>query len=56
MGVSASDINAQYKAVLDPMIGVPQDTTTVPGGAHLLSAKVMPNGDLNLYLQPLLDK
>ena len=56
MGVSASDINAQYQAVLDPMIGVPQDTTTVPGGAHLLSAKVMPNGDLNLYLQPLLDK
>lgn len=56
MGVSASDINAEYKAVLDPMVGVPQDTKTVPDGAHLLSAKVMPNGDLNIYLQPLLDK
>lgn len=56
MGVSASDINAQYKAVLDPMVGVPQDAQTVPDEAHLLSAKVMPNGDLNVYLQPLFDK
>jgi uncharacterized protein with LGFP repeats len=56
MGVSASEINAQYKAVLDPMVGVPQGTQKVPEGAHLLSAKVMPTGDLNVYLQPLLDK
>ena len=28
-----------FLPVLDPMIGVPQGTTTVPGGAHLLSAK-----------------
>jgi uncharacterized protein with LGFP repeats len=56
MGVSAKEINDQYKAVLDPMVGVPQDTQTVPNGMHLLSAKVMPNGDLDIYLQPLLDK
>ena len=56
MGVSASDINAEYKKVLDPMVGVPQDTKTVPNEMHLLSAKVMPNGDLNLYMAPLLDK
>ena len=56
MGVSASEINDKYKAVLDPMVGVPQDTKTVPNGMHLLSAKVMPNGDLNIYMQPLLDK
>lgn len=56
MGVSADDINAEYKKVLDPMVGVHQDTKTLPDGIHLLSVKVMPNGDLNVYVQPLLDK
>jgi hypothetical protein len=56
IGLKAGDINAQFKQALDPLVGVPQITKTVPGGMHLLSAKVMPNGDLNIYLQPPGDK
>jgi len=54
--VSASEINSEYKKVINPMVGVPQNQTSVPdpNKFHLLSAKVMPNGDLNVYLQPLL--
>lgn len=55
MGVSAEEINAEYKKALDPLVGVPQNTETLPDSMHLLSAKVMANGDLNIYVQPLLD-
>lgn len=55
MGVSAAEINAEYKKALDPLVGVHQNTETLPASIHLLSAKVMPNGDLDLYVQPLLD-
>ncbi|NMW20028.1 MAG: hypothetical protein HKK67_00005 [Chlorobiaceae bacterium] len=55
-GVTADTINNDYHKVLDPLIGAPQNSKTVPAGFHLLSAKVMLNGDLNIYMQPLLDK
>lgn len=56
IGVSAASINAEYKAALDPMVGVHQDEQVLPAPLHLVSAKVMPNGDLNVYVHPLLDK
>ncbi|HMB93881.1 MAG TPA: hypothetical protein VKP65_23730 [Rhodothermales bacterium] len=52
----AAGINALYKEAIDPLIGIPQGVKTIPAKMHLLSAKVMPNGDLNVYLQPPLDK
>ncbi len=55
IGVSAAEINAKYKEAIDPLVGVPQGEQSVPEQMHLLSAKVMPNGDLNVYVQPLFD-
>jgi uncharacterized protein with LGFP repeats len=55
--LSASVVTEKIKSILDPLIGVPQNTTSLPDPQkeHLLSAKVMPNGDLNVYLQPLFE-
>jgi LGFP repeat len=53
-GLSASQVNAKIKALLDPLVGVPQDTKTLPNTFHLLSAKVQANGDLNIFVAPLL--
>jgi len=36
-------------------VGKPQGLQTLPENIRLLSAKVMPTGDLNVYVQPLLD-
>lgn len=53
MGLTAAEVNQKFKAVLDPLLGVRQSPEKLPDGMHLLSVKVMPNGDLNVYLQPL---
>jgi hypothetical protein len=53
IGVSAEEINNEFKAVLNPLINVKQSQSTLPSEFHLLSVKVMPNGDLNVYVQPL---
>jgi uncharacterized protein with LGFP repeats len=55
--LSASQVTAKVKSILDPMVGVPQNKVGMPDPTkeHLLSAKVMPNGDINVYVQPLLD-
>ena len=50
---SAEQINSQLKAAIDPLRGLPRNTQKVPDGRQLLSAKVMPNRDLNIYLQPI---
>jgi uncharacterized protein with LGFP repeats len=53
MGLSASEVNDEFKAVLNPLVNVKQDPQTVPEPFHLLSVKVMPNGDLDVFVQPL---
>lgn len=51
--LKASQLNAQFKDVLDPLLGVQQSPAKVPDPFHLLSVKVMPNGDLDVYVEPL---
>ena len=50
----AGRVAAKVRSILDPMIGERLDTMSLPDltNERLLSAKVMPNGDLNVYLQP----
>jgi hypothetical protein len=50
----AGRVAAMVRSILDPMIGERLDTMSLPDltNERLLSAKVMPNGDLNVYLQP----
>ena len=52
-GQSASGINAQLKAHIDPLVGVPQIVQVIPQGSLglILAMKVMPNGDFNTYIQ-----
>lgn len=52
-GLSGETLKERFLAVLNPLVGVRQNEVTLPDGIHLLSAKVMPNGDLNIYVQPL---
>ena len=53
IGQSASGINDQLKAAIDPLINVPQSVQAVPTDSlgMILSMKVMPNGDFNTYVQ-----
>ena len=55
LGLSAKEVNDQLLAVINPVVGVRQNEVTLPSGMHLLSVKVMPNGDLNVYVQPLFE-
>lgn len=55
MGLTAKEVNAQLIGAINPVVGVHQNEVTLPGNIHLLSVKVMPNGDLNTYVQPLLE-
>lgn len=52
---SADDFNAKMKNILDPMLWVPNLVANVPEDKpfNFLSAKTMPNGDLNIYVEPL---
>lgn len=50
-GVDAADINNQFHAALDPLIWKPNDMATIPAGVNILVVKVMPNGDLNVYME-----
>jgi hypothetical protein len=53
IGQSASGINSQLKAAIDPLINVPQSVQAIPAASlgMILSMKVMPNGDFNTYVQ-----
>ncbi len=53
MELKAKDVNKEFKAALDPLLKVKQGSQTLPAPFHLLSAKVMPNGDLNIYVAPV---
>ncbi|MBV2360044.1 hypothetical protein KUH32_09680 [Thalassococcus sp. CAU 1522] len=56
IGLDASEITGKIKKALDPLVGKPQGMTTISENkAHILSVKVMKNGDLNTYLVPLAD-
>jgi hypothetical protein len=55
-GVDASDIGDKIKNTLDPYIWKPfdvKDLSALPEAINILSLKVMPNGDLNVYIEPL---
>lgn len=43
MGLSASEVNKEFEATLNPLVNVKQSPATVPAPFHLLSAKVLPN-------------
>lgn len=56
-GVDASDIGDEIKKNLDPYVWKPFDVfdlATVPEQVNVLCVKVMPNGDLNVYMEPWL--
>jgi hypothetical protein len=53
IGLSAKEVNEQILAAINPAVGVHQNEVTLPNGLHLISVKVMPNGDLNVYVAPL---
>lgn len=52
LGVTASTINKQFKDALDPVLWKPNLVAAIPAGINLLSVKVMPNGDVNSYMEP----
>lgn len=52
--VSASEIGDKIKKAVGPQVGKVNAIGTVPDGINVLSVKVMPNGDLNAYIEPLL--
>lgn len=51
-GVNASDIVDEFKNALNPQVWKPYDIQKVPDIINVLSIKVMPNGDLNVYVEP----
>lgn len=53
LGESATDINTQLKAHIDPLVGVPAVVQAIPADSLplILAMKVMPNGDFNTYVQ-----
>ncbi|WP_257459167.1 LGFP repeat-containing protein [Archangium lipolyticum] len=53
-GVSADEIVEQFKKVVGPEINKVHEIAKVPEGINILSVKTMPNGDLNVYMEPLL--
>lgn len=52
-GASAEEIIGMLKDEVNPEINKIHDVATVPPGINVLSMKVMPNGDLNTYIEPL---
>jgi hypothetical protein len=52
-GVSASEVLAKLKTSIAPQINKVNQISKVPKGINILSLKVMPNGDLNGYMEPL---
>jgi len=53
VGLKVSTVVDQFRAQLDPMLWKPNDVAKVPDGVNILSVKAMPNGDLNVYMEPL---
>lgn len=53
ISVKASTINAKVKAAIQPQMNKRHDVADIPAGVNLLAVKPMPNGDLNVYMEPL---
>ena len=51
--VAAEEINALIKPKLDVQVGKAKEVATIPDFLNVLSLKVMPNGDLNCFTEPL---
>jgi hypothetical protein len=52
IAVTAAEVNAQLKPKLDALVDAINVLQTVGSLLRVLSLKVMPSGDLNLYLEP----
>lgn len=50
--ISAEEVNAQLKPKLDALVGVVNVVGTIPSLLNVLSVKVMPNGDLDVFVEP----
>lgn len=51
--ISAEEINALLKPKLNAKLNQPINVADIPEFLNVLSLKVMPNGDLNIYTEPL---
>ena len=52
-GVDASDIVDEFRSAIEPELGKPHNIQTITDDKiNILSIKVMPNGDLNVYIEP----
>lgn len=52
VGLKAEDVSAELHKAIDPEMFVPRVQGIVPEAVNVLSVKVMPNGDLNVYKEP----
>lgn len=52
-GISADEVNVKLKAFVGPEMNKLHQVATVLDAIHVLAVKVMPNGDLNVYIAPL---
>lgn len=50
--LKAKQVSAELHEVIDPEMFVPRVQGIVPEAINVLSVKVMPNGDLNVYKEP----
>jgi hypothetical protein len=53
-GVSAKEVVDQFKLVVNPQMNKTHEVAKVDGPINVLSIKPMPNGDLDVYIEPLL--
>ncbi|RZL08410.1 MAG: hypothetical protein EOO62_15355 [Hymenobacter sp.] len=51
LGVSAGEINAQFKKSLDLLLWKPNLVGSIPAGINLLSVKILPRVDANSYME-----
>lgn len=52
-GMSAGEVVKKLEDKVNPEMNKLHDVATVPSGINVLSVKVMPNGDLHTYIEPL---
>lgn len=50
--LKADQVSAELHEAIDPEMFVPRVQSIVPEAINVLSVKVMPNGDLNIYKEP----
>lgn len=52
-GIGAGQINQALHTNLDPLVGTSVLNQTLPSGVNVLSVKVMPSGDLAVFIEPV---